>query len=67
MFSGFLNCANGKKSQKVSHLMDKSFLFVPVNVNRPRNGYETVANIKVVFIDIFEQLVVANEVDYVTN
>ena len=47
--------------------MDKSLSFVPVIVNRPRNGYETVANIKVVFIDIFEQLAVANEIDYVTN
>ena len=47
--------------------MDKFLLFVPVIVNRPRNGYETVGKIKVIFIDILEQLAVANEIDYVTN
>ena len=36
-------------------------------VNRPRNGYETVGNIKVVSVDSFKQLEVANKVDYVTN
>ena len=32
-------------------------------VNRPKNGNETVDNIKVVFIDSFKQLQVANHVD----
>ena len=36
-------------------------------VNRSRNGYETVGNIKVVSVDSFKQLEVANKVDYVTN
>ena len=36
-------------------------------VNRLRNGYETVGNIKVVSIDSFKQLEVANKVDYLTN
>ena len=32
-------------------------------VNRPRSGYETVGNIKVVSTDSFKQLEVANKVD----
>ena len=36
-------------------------------INRPRNGYETVDNIKVVFIDCFKQLEVASIIDYATN
>ena len=36
-------------------------------INRSNNGYETVGNIKVVSIDSFKQLEVANKVDYVTN
>ena len=41
--------------------------FSDVIVNRPRNGYETVGNIKVVSIDTLKQLEVANKVAYVTN
>ena len=36
---------------------------VPYLANRPRNGYETVDNIKVVSIDSFKQLEIANKVD----
>ena len=36
-------------------------------VNRTRNGYETAGNIKVVSINNFKQLDVANKVDYVAN
>ena len=36
-------------------------------VNRPRNGHETVGNIKVVSTDSFKQLEVAIKVDYVSN
>ena len=41
--------------------------FSDVIVNRPRNGYETVGNIKVVSIDSLKQLKVANKVAYVIN
>ena len=41
-------------------------LHVPI-VNRPRNGYETVGNIRVVSINSFKQLEVAVKVDYVIN
>ena len=41
--------------------------FSDVIVNRPRNGYETVGNIKVVSIDNLKQLKVANKVAYVIN
>ena len=34
---------------------------------RPRNVYGTVANIKVISVDSFKQLEVANKVDYVTS
>ena len=36
-------------------------------VNISRTGYETVGNIKVVSIDTFKQLEVANKVDNVKN
>lgn len=36
-------------------------------VNRSRNGYETVGNVKVVSIDTFKQLEVVNKVDYFVN
>ena len=36
-------------------------------VNRPRNGYETVGNIRVVFTDRLQQLDIANKVAYVKN
>ena len=36
-------------------------------INRPKNGYETVSNIKVVFTDRLQQLDVANKVAYVKN
>ena len=41
--------------------------FSDVIVNRPRNGCETVGNIKVVCIDSLKQLKVANKVAYVIN
>ena len=37
-------------------------IFYIIIVNRPRNGYETVTNIKVVSVDSFKQLEVANKV-----
>ena len=33
----------------------------------PRNGYETVGNIKVISIDSFKLCEVASKIDYVTN
>ena len=36
-------------------------------VNRPRNGYEIVGNIRAVSTDSFKQLEVASIIDYVTN
>ena len=36
-------------------------------VNRLRNGYETLGNIRVIYIDSFKQLEAANKVDYVIN
>ena len=36
-------------------------------VNRPKNGYEIVSNIRVVSIDSLNQFEVANKIDYVTN
>ena len=40
-------------------------LILPI-VNRPRNGCETIGNIREVSIDSFKQLEVANKVDHVT-
>ena len=36
-------------------------------LNRTRDGYEAVGNIKVAYVNSFKQPEVANEVDYVTK
>ena len=48
-------------------IYEQAYNFPVTIVNRPRNGYDTVGNIKVFFINSFKQLEVANKVDYVTN
>ena len=35
--------------------------------NRLRNGYETVRNLKVVYINSFKQIDIANKFDYITT
>ena len=41
--------------------------FVAESATGPRNSYETVGDIKVVSIDNFNQLEIANKLDYFTN
>ena len=54
------------------HILNKEYrylkkLIYQIIVNKLRNGYRTVGNVKVVSIDSFKQLQVANKVDCITN
>ena len=65
MFSFRPSTHNSFEYRKALKVWQKLSIFAIVN--RPRNGYKSVGNIKLVSIDSFKQLEVANKFDYVTN